>query len=59
MRKPYDQAYLTEILEAELAAVIAHHTEMANLEWECAKLIERRRAARAWDEGDDESDLDQ
>lgn len=58
MSGPYDREYLTEILEAELAAVVAHHAEMANLEWECAKLLERRRAAREWDEGDDESDLD-
>lgn len=43
MREPYDPRYLTEIIEAELAAIVAHHTEMARLERECAKLIERRR----------------
>lgn len=44
MTKPFGPAYLSEILEAELAAVVAHHTEMANLEWECARLAKRGRA---------------
>ena len=56
MTKPYGPAYLSEILEAELAAVVAHHTEMANLERECARLAKRGRAHLAPSDEDAESD---
>jgi hypothetical protein len=58
MRKPYDRQYLTEVLEAQLAAIVAHHTEMANLEWECARLLERRRLHGRSDQSDDDDDDD-
>lgn len=56
MTKPYGPAYLSEILEAELAAVVAHHTEMAKLERECAKLAKRGRAHLAAHDEDAEGD---
>lgn len=57
MTKPYGPAYLSEILEAELAAVVAHHTEMTNLERECARLAKRGRAHLApYDEDEDSDD---
>lgn len=57
MTKPYGPAYLAEILEAELAAVVAHHTEMANLERECARLAKRGRPHLAsYDEAEDSDD---
>lgn len=56
MTTRYGPAYLSEILEAELAAVVAHHTEMANLERECARLAKRGRARLADYAEDEESD---
>ncbi len=56
MTKPYEPAYLSEILEAELAAVVAHHSEMANLERECARLAKHGRAYLAPNDEHAESD---
>jgi hypothetical protein len=57
MIKPYGPAYLSEILEAELAAVVAHHTEMANLERECARLAKRGHLRLAsYDEAEESDD---
>jgi glycerol-3-phosphate responsive antiterminator len=56
MTSSYEPACLSDILEAELSAVVAHHTEMANLERDCAKLKKRGRAAIAHDDADEEPD---
>ena len=50
--------HFRDIVEAELAAIVEHHSEMARLERECAKL--RQRGLRAREISDDEeSDYDQ
>ena len=56
MTNPYRPASLSEILEAELAAVVAHHTEMANFERECARLAKRGRAHLAPCDEEEDSD---
>jgi hypothetical protein len=49
----HDPQYLAQIFEAELAAVLAHHIELARLERECT-LLERRRRAHVVDDEDEE-----
>lgn len=58
MTEPSDSHYPTAILDAELAAIIAHHAEIARLERECAKLLRRRLLYQQGDEGADQPPSD-
>lgn len=48
---------LSEIFQAEIQAIIEHHTLLANLERECARLIKVRSLRKHFDDedGDDAS----